>query len=488
MPGVEVLMRYTLRLLTVQQFQRAAALIAACDRIRAADERRLGTARISIGLYVGGDSTPNRLADALATLEEERNGGRPGSTPRQLLTCPVCATALPTSAYRLNVEDQTMDILCPSTDCANGGAPLPVMTVDEAIYQNPPSLIIGTVDKFAQLPRRTDIRALFGLDSGLHPNLIIQDELHLIPGPLGSIAGLYEASIDLLCRQGDVRPKVIGSTATIGQAAKQVRGLFDRGVLQFPPPGFEARDSFFAVRDDIGPDRLYVGVSTAGRSPKLALQAVLAALLQAAYSLKEKGQAVKDELDPYWTCVAYFNSWELGGAHVLMLDDVPRQMQFIAKRLGTMPRPLEALPEELSSRKASNEIPEVLERLGARLGTPDPYAPQPVDTVLASNMISVGVDVPRLGLMVVNGQPKSTAEYIQATSRVGRGLPGLVTCLYNFGRAQGRFSLRALPLLSRSALPRRRSNQCYALGASRARQSAACRAHSHRQASGQRPR
>lgn len=433
--GMAVLMRYTLRLLTVQQFQRAAALISACDRIRAADEKRLGTARISIGLYVGGDSTPNRLADALERIEEEKNGGRPTSTPRQLLSCPVCATALPTSAYRINVEDKSMDILCPAKECDNGGAPLPIMTVDEAIYENPPSLIIGTVDKFAQLPRRTDIRALFGLDSGLRPNLIIQDELHLISGPLGSMAGLYEASIDLLCRNGDVRPKVIGSTATIGQAAKQVRALFDRGVLQFPPPGFDAGDSFFAVRDDKGADRLYVGVSTAGRSPKFALQAVLAALLQGPHALKERGEATEDDLDPYWTCVAYFNSLrELGGAHVLMLDDVPRQMQFIARRLGTAPRPLEGPPEELSSRKASNEIPEVLQRLGARLGNQDVYAPQPVDSVLASNMISVGVDVPRLGLMVVNGQPKSTAEYIQATSRVGRGLPGLLACLYNFGR------------------------------------------------------
>jgi hypothetical protein len=165
------------------------------------------------------------------------------------------------------------------------------------------------------------------------------------------------------------------------------------------------------------------------------LQAVLSALLEGPHALKETGKASEDAIDAYWTCVAYFNSLrELGGAYVLMLDDVPRQLQFIATRLGATPRPLESLPEELSSRKPSNEIPEILQRLDARLGNPDPFAQQPVDAVLASNMISVGVDVPRLGLMLVNGQPKSTAEYIQATSRVGRGLPGLIACLYNFGR------------------------------------------------------
>jgi len=295
--------------------------------------------------------------------------------------------------------------------------------------------VIGTVDKFAQLPRRTEIRSLFGLDGTERPGLIIQDELHLISGPLGSIAGLYEATIDLLCEKDGVRPKVIGSTATIGRAAKQVRALFDRAVLQFPLSGLNARDSFFAVRDDVGPDRLYLGISSAGRSPKFALQAVLAALLQTAFVLRASGKANDAAIDPYWTCVAYFNSLrELGGAHVLMLDDVPRQMQFLARRLGGCARVLEGPPEELSSRKPSNEIPEILLRIESKLGSNDPFAPEPPYAVLASNMISVGVDVPRLGLMAINGQPKSTAEYIQATSRVGRGLPGLLVTIYNFGR------------------------------------------------------
>ena len=273
--GVEVLMRYTLRLLTVQQFQRAAALIIACDVIRSQDVARFGKARISIGLYVGGDSTPNRMEDALARIEDERIGGKPTSTPRQLLRCPVCGGDLPPTAYRFGQIDMSMEIVCPESTCASGGTGLPVMTVDETIYAHPPSLVIGTVDKFAQLPRRTDIRRLFGLDTDEGPGLIIQDELHLISGPLGSMAGLYESVIDMLCTRNGVRPKLIGSTATIGRAKNQIRALFDRDVLQFPPTGFDADDSFFAVRDETGPDRLYVGLTSAGRSPKFALQAAL---------------------------------------------------------------------------------------------------------------------------------------------------------------------------------------------------------------------
>ncbi|WP_202879042.1 helicase-related protein [Pseudomonas sp. 770NI] len=450
--GVDVLMRYTLRLLTVQQFQRATALIAACDAMRRGDSR-LGTARISIGLYVGGDSTPNSMEKARESLEAEANGQKPVSTPVQLLRCPVCGNDLDASHYHAHASESRLDIICRNRACGTGGEPLPVLVVDETLYAEPPSLLIGTIDKFAQLPRTAKIRPLFGLDGREAPALIIQDELHLISGPLGSMAGLYETAVDLICTRDNVRPKVIGSTATIGQASKQVRALFDRAVLQFPPPGFESDDSFFAVRDTTGPDRLYVGLPTAGRSPKFALQALIAVLLQSASTLIEQGRVDDEAIDPYWTCVAYFNSLrELGGAHVLMQDDVRRHMEFMATRLGVNPRQLEAPPVELSSRKSSRELPSVLQSLSATLpqfqhsqkalekaleaGSMElpEIAAQPENTVLASNMISVGVDVPRLGLMVVNGQPKSTAEYIQCSSRVGRSGPGLVFTLYNFSR------------------------------------------------------
>ena len=430
--GVDVLMRYTLRLLTVQQFQRAAALIMACELMRH-DDRRLGLAPISLGLYVGGEATPNHMDAARLALKDERSGSAPRSTPRQLLRCPVCGGDLGVSDYHADEHLPRIDIICVRDNCLVAGTPLPVLTVDEAIYAAPPSLLIGTVDKFAQLPRNDDLRKLFGLDGSLRPGLIIQDELHLISGPLGSMAGLYETVVDLLCTKDEVRPKIIGSTATIGRAEQQVKALFDRSVLQFPPPGFDADDSFFAVRDDSS-DRIYIGLPSSGRSPKFALQALVAALLQSAATLVEKKGAPEAAVDPYWTCVAYFNSLrELGGAWVLMQDDVPRQMQFLASRLNASLRPLEMKPEELSSRISSRDLPGVLQSLEVKLNSKAVFE-EPKDTVLASNMISVGVDVPRLGLMVVNGQPKSTSEYIQASSRIGRGVPGLVFTVYNVGR------------------------------------------------------
>jgi hypothetical protein len=390
---------------------------------------------MSLGLYVGSDSTPNSLEEAEKRLAEEAAGRSPTSTPRQILSCPVCGAVLQSHAYRIDQARRWMDVACRAEGCEVRGVAQPIQTVDEAIYAHPPSLLIGTVDKFAQLPRNENVGVLFGAGASERLGLIIQDELHLISGPLGSMTGLYEACIDLLCTDGEVRPKIIGSTATIGRARKQVRALFDRDVLQFPPPGFEATDSFFAVRDTEGPDRIYCGVATAGRSPKFALQALIASLMQSVFQIRESKGASDATIDPYWTCVGYFNSLrELGGAHVLMLDDVRRQRAFLAGRAGVEPRPMEEPPLELSSRVSSREIPEILVKLNRSLGSDDVFAGQPPDAVLASNMISVGVDVPRLGVMAVAGQPKSTAEYIQATSRVGRGLPGLIVTLYNFGR------------------------------------------------------
>jgi hypothetical protein len=431
-PHVDVLMRYTLRLLTVQQFQRAAALICSAELLRRESPERLGSVPVSIGLYVGEKATPNHLEKAKEALADEANGGHPTSTPRLLLSCPLCGSPLLPAQYRITSR---MDILCPSAACPSKGGSLQVFTVDEDIYRERPSLVIATVDKFAQLPRKEEVGLLFGRPEGLPPALIVQDELHLISGPLGTVAGLYETCIDLLSTRNGVLPKIIGSTATIGRAAPQVRALFNRDVLQFPPPGLDVGDSFFAVTDEHAPDRLYMGVSSTGRSPKFALQAAVAACLMAAEEARNAGLS-DAAVDPFWTAVAYFNSLrELGGATVLVRDDVSRQTRFYARRLGVNDRVVAGEPVEITSRVPSTQLPRILKDLERSL-MDDPRKGEPIDIALASSMVSVGMDILRLGLMIVNGQPKATAEYIQATSRVGRRVPGLVLTVFNHARAR----------------------------------------------------
>jgi hypothetical protein len=428
--GVAVLMRYTLRLLTVQQFQRAAAMICACELLRRRSETNrsklssLGTRSIGIGLWVGAAATPPTLKDAL-----NRPQGDP-STPEQLMFCPCCKSKL---SWKITPKESIVECSSAAATCefAQSGPRLPIWTIDEEVYRHTPSLLIGTVDKFAQIVRNLDTRVLFGRGTGhAPPELIIQDELHLISGPLGSMAGLYEVAIDELCRVDATRAKIIGSTATIRRAEDQIRALFDRDTYQFPSPGLDAGNSGFAVTDLDSPGRLYVGLTTAGRSATYMLQALVASLLQSA---TEPG-ASPEERDHYWTLVAYFNSLrELGRALVLMQDDVPVSIGQFAARRSERGRRIEA-PAELTSRVRSYEIRDMLDRLNKP--ATDVEA---VDLLVASNMISVGMDIPRLGLMVVNAQPKTLSEYIQATSRVGRGqVPGVVITMYNSMRARDR--------------------------------------------------
>ena len=206
--------------------------------------------------------------------------------------------------------------------------------------------------------------------------------------------------------------------------------MFDRSSFQFPPPGLDHANSGFAVEDRGVPGRRYVGVTTVGRSAKFTQQAVAASLLQAGTD-PTLGDALRDG---YWTLVNYFNSLrELGGALVLMRDDVARSISdYASRRTGESERSAET-QIELTSRVRSSEIPRFLKDLERPWTDPDH-----IDIVLASNMISVGMDVSRLGLMVVNGQPKTIAEYIQATSRVGRSsrAPGLVFTLFNAAKSR----------------------------------------------------
>jgi hypothetical protein len=306
--------------------------------------------------------------------------------------------------------------------------------VDEDIYRVCPTLLIGTVDKFAQLPFRSDVGTLFGAGTDATPDLIVQDELHLISGPLGTVTGLYETAFDWICTRDGRRPKVVGSTATIRRASDQVLALFDRNSCQFPPPGIDYDNSGFAVVDYEKVDRwrLYLAVTSSGRSAKFTLQAAVGSLLQ---STGRHG-AIDDEIrSGYSTMLAYFNSLrELGGAIVQMLDDVPDSIKLYASMRGAEPVREIGVPRELTSRVSQAEIIQILEEL--KCAPPDPDA---VDLVLATNMVSVGVDVPRLGLMVLNGQPKTRSEYIQATSRVGRSVfPGLVVSVMNAQKIRDR--------------------------------------------------
>jgi hypothetical protein len=483
--GVAVLMRYTLRLLTLDQLSRAAALICALELERRKDAR-LGTWPFEIGLWVGRGATPNRMgrlgdpdrqSARSRTIAYQNDDRRPSPIP--LENCPWCGTKFNRNSFTLTPNSNqptNLRVACVNRRCDfRGDNALPIVAVDEPIYRRLPCFVIATVDKFAGLPWVGRVGALFGKvdhfdDEGFYgpcdpgvgrrlegplppPDLIVQDELHLISGPLGTMVGLYETAIDDLCSRSvgerRVRPKVVASTATVRRADSQVRALFARAQVEvFPPPGPDRRDSFFAhtVPSSEKNARLYVGVAAQGRSPKVVLLRTYLPLVAAAQRLyvSAGGDAnTSNPVDPYMTLVGYFNSLrELGGSRRIVEDEIGARLASYGRRLRvgetTGPfadRRIDYEVVELTSREPTNRVADAKRRLALLF-----REEEAVDVALATNMISVGLDISRLGLMVVNGQPKTTAEYIQATSRVGREdeRPGLVVTLLNLHRPRDR--------------------------------------------------
>lgn len=446
--GVTVIMRYTLRLLTLQQFERASMLIFACELLR--KKYGIGGSEISIGLWVGGKLTPNTLDDARKSILKQKNGAVASeeANPCQIKLCPWCGSRLSASDYEVKKQSKRMLIRCSNENCSfhNADNGLPVHIIDEAIYAHLPTFIVATVDKFAQIPLSDKPAALFGISVNKNPpELIIQDELHLISGPLGTVTGIYEAAITKLCEKNGTGAKVIASTATIRNARKQILALYGKEYTQFPPQGISQRDSYFAIESTPTerPSRRYVGVMGVGTTATTTLIRINAAILFATRHLAALGYS-DEVIDSFWTITGYFNSLrELGGASTQILDDVQSRFVYLATtkfphlKLDVDPRTRFDYSVELTSRMNNSEITEIIQDRLKRSYHEGQHK-DVYDFVLASNMISVGVDVSRLGMMVVAGQPKTNAEYIQATSRVGRSNPGLVITMYNQTRSRDR--------------------------------------------------
>lgn len=470
--GTDTLMRYTLRLLTAQQFLRASSLICVLEDLRSGREGELGAAPFGIGVWLGNDSTPNSWSSAERSLGQLRHDYY-ASNQFLLLKCPWCGTRMGPKRRAKKGQDtpgyfwsgghfvfRCVDDLCRYS----GRDGLPVHVVDQDIYESRPSIVIGTVDKFATMAWQPAAHSLFGLGASggrvfSPPSLIIQDELHLISGPLGSMVGLYEPVIDdLTTDQRGKMPipaKIIASTATVRRYEDQIKGLFGRTeVALFPPHGLEEGRSFFAepARLEDGrraPGRRYLGVMSPSLGSTQTVQVrVATATLRAGTQILDPA-----DRDGYWTNLNFLNSLrELGNTLSLLDSDIPDYVVGLQRRDGITPRyPRNTM--ELTSRRRSDEIPKAIEELELRLPHPDcadgakcvpsgscPENAKCVDVCLASNIIEVGVDIDRLGLMTIVGQPKTTAQYIQVSGRVGRNprTPGLVITIYGAAKPRDR--------------------------------------------------
>jgi hypothetical protein len=519
--GTAVIMRYTLRLLTAQQFQRATFLIMALELIRRWGTYVLDKEPIYIGLYVGQGTLPNKLREGTDSLLgefkklKEAKGKGTISTKIQVRKCPCCGQPLDPIKYAdVNDPSDTFHhgrILLSCSDktkkCAfyytyglpptrKDQGPIPVSMCDEEIYLHPPALLFGTVDKFAQIAhkisnkddkRNADSRRLFGKgnwekgkpkDGYLPPDLIIQDELHLMMGPLGSAVALFESAIDQLCTRQEngitVRPKVVSSTATTRNTDLQIMALFDRKVNIFPKQGIDCDNSFFAffkraARTIDGKDlhylskRRYIGILPTGRT-QMWMQLRLAAIIfthRAVFEVQQLGAGYSTEptqyskeltnaIDYYHTVLTYFNSLrEVGKTESQIFTYLVKEIRRVFNKVLRPDKLMHCYytyascfhTGELTGRLSGEEVVEQMSKIGAtwssgrRLAhgnddTPDKGSTPP-DLVIATNMISVGIDISRFNSMLINCMPRNIAEYIQASSRVARDKEGLVITVHH---------------------------------------------------------
>ena len=474
--GTTAIMRYTLRLLATQQFQRATRLIFALEQIRKWGSYKLGKEEISIGLFVGNDALPNRLSgnDGLREEASKWQEGRDSKIP--LGNCPWCGKEL---AW----NDSDGVFYCKNASCAFGDK-LPVLLCDELIYKYPPTLLFGTVDKFAMIahnvdsPKDKDSRRLFNSPDGLTPDLIIQDELHLLQGTLGSAVGLFECAIDFLCTRKavnsagqaiSIRPKVISSTATTRNTSLQIKALYDRAVNIFPKNGINFDDSFFAFykrrivdnQEEFISKRKYVGILPTGRTAMF-IQVRLAACCfvhRAIFELEHINLLNNSEFvkaaDYYFSLISYFNSLkEVGTTDVQFYTEFTKYARRLFRRVLRPGKMLQCFysfdgsmhESELTGRLTGPEVVKTLEMVQTnwspikRLPYNEDGERRPIltppDFILATNMISVGIDVSRFNLMIINSMPRNKAEYIQASSRVARDDLGIVFTLHNPFRAR----------------------------------------------------
>ena len=337
--------------------------------------------------------------------------------------------------------------------------PIPCFTVDEQIYANLPTMIVSTIDKIAQISSKPQISGIFGNVDSYHCmkgyyrkppigeipspegrtknnfvilkseldtiDLIIQDELHLVDGPLGSMTGIYESAIDYLSTHKGKIPKYIASTATIKRASEHIKSLYSRDSVIFPPPGLSICDRFFITEfelhplDDKIPGRLYVGIMAPGRGSLTPNVRIWSRMLQTAYENQDH-----KNIDLYWTLVGYFSAMrDLAGVNSLCQQDIPERLQTIYDESRTLD-PKNTY--ELSSNINSTDLPHILNMLNM----PKTHNAIASDILLATSMFGTGIDISRLSAMIVNGQPKTSSSYIQATGRVGRLAGAIVIVSY----------------------------------------------------------
>ncbi len=463
--GMTALLKYPLRLLSVQQVQRVANILAVAENIRV--NENLGGDRFSLGYYVGDKNTPNKIDKELIKTLNELSPEEMDEKYRLLDVCPYCGQKSIHVIY--DAISNSLKHVCANEKCLSEGE-LPLYMVDDDIYRYIPSVVISTVDKLTAIGLNLRFHNLLcgaeylcpkhGFTARNRclvkeckcetaqfksvkmkdpaPTLLIQDELHLIKESLGAYDAHYETFIEYFIRElsGCNRGiKVIGATATISAYSEQARHLYWKNAIRFPAesPYLDRNFYSFVDKEDIG--RIIIGYAPFGKAIVNSVAYSLQYLKKVVYNLylhpeeiidlpgmffegtqEEKISAVKRLLEDYWIILEYNNVKQESNRVLQALED-PINTELIAKGY-----------EPLTAKKMTGD--DTFQEVRATLSSIE-HARSAIDEldfnmIAATSMISHGVDADRFNLMLFYGMPGNTAEYIQAYSRVGRKHTGVV--------------------------------------------------------------
>ncbi len=463
--------RFPLRMLSLQQTQRFADVLAAADLVRR-DERIRGA--FSLGFMVGNNGTPNRIpAQPRANEPDPRDPDMPGRY-QVLLRCPFCTSSQLTMAF-----DRTrwaLDHLCTATGCPWHGRPLPFRIVDEEIYRSLPTVVIGTLDKAATVSMQAAMRGFYGSPAGrcpvqyhgytyaprsrtpngclfpgctatpgplaqdaslYAPTVRMQDELHLLRDSLGAVDAHYEALLDGLQAHYRSSPKVIASSATLAGQDDQIRILYRKAGRSFPLPGPRAGRSFWS-RETSQLARRFAGLAPRGVTLEYATDQLTESLQQATRRAVDEPELVAAEIGVE---AAVIPQLVLAYGVDVVYGSNLKDVEAVARSFDSQIRLDRVNAATLTGRTPLEEVRATLDRLTH----PEPEFYDRIHLIAASSMLSHGVDINRLNVMVMLGLPLSTAEFIQTTSRVGRTHPGLVIVLHKIGRERDAAVYRTFP-------------------------------------------
>ena len=465
--------RFPLRMLSLQQTQRFADVLASAELVRRHEQ--IGGHEFSLGFLVGAGGTPNKIKRGPSPGEPDPKDPHMPDRYKILLHCPFCGSD--NLHMRFDQERWALDHVCTAPGCPRGGLQLPFRIVDDEIYRSLPTVVLGTLDKAANVSRQAAMRGLYGTPSGrcsvqrhgftyaprsgsrggclfpgcnaapdplgqdpslYAPTIRMQDELHLLRDSLGAVDSHYEALLDALQDHHGSTPKIIASSATLAGHDDQVAALYRREGRTFPRPGPTAGRSFWSC-DTQALARRFAGLAPRGVTLEYATD-----------QLTESLQRVTRKAVEYPAGVAAATGIDVANVPELVLNygvDVVygsnlKDVEAVARSFDTqiqLERPVNAAT--LTGRTPLEEVRTTL----ARLVDPEPDFYDRIHLVAASSMLSHGVDVDRLNVLVMLGLPLATAEFIQTTSRVGRTHAGLVIVLHKIGRERDAAVYRTFP-------------------------------------------